>query len=76
MKLFLECAFVPLPSVTDKSEFNSDYSFQLAIVIHLFIYVSMEKNYVPAMCGIFLWLYILLARPLLTLKVQIIWGSE
>ena len=41
MQLFLEYAFVLLPSTADRSEFTLDYSLQLAIVICL--YASMEK---------------------------------
>lgn len=41
MKFFLECTFVFLPSVGDKSEFTSTCTLQLASVVCL--YDSMEK---------------------------------
>jgi hypothetical protein len=40
-KLFLECAFVSLPGLTDTGEFTSDYLIQLAIMRW---YVSLEKH--------------------------------
>lgn len=41
MALFLECVFILLQGITEKSEFISDYSLQLAIVI---VYVPLWKN--------------------------------
>lgn len=42
-RLCLERDFVPLPGIVDRSEFTSDYSTQLDIVICL--YASMEKHF-------------------------------
>jgi hypothetical protein len=36
------CAFLPLPGIVDRSEFTSDYSLQLAIIICF--YASTEKH--------------------------------
>ena len=40
-EMFLECAFVPLPGVADRSEFTSDYSLQLLL---LSAYMPFWKN--------------------------------
>ena len=40
MELPLECAFVPLPGVADRSGFTLDYSLQLPIVVR----VPLQKN--------------------------------
>lgn len=43
MALFLECVFILLQGITEKSEFISDYSLQLAIVI---VYVPLWKKHI------------------------------
>lgn len=42
MNMFLDCAFVSLLGIENRSEFTSGNSFQLAIAIYL--YDSMGKN--------------------------------
>lgn len=45
MQLFLECIFVPFPSVANRNEFISDYSLQLTVVICL--YASWKNMFLP-----------------------------
>lgn len=45
--IVLGTCFIPLPDVTDKSEFSSDYTSKLAIDICL--YSSMENMFMPHM---------------------------
>lgn len=55
MKLFLDCAFMSLLGIENRSEFTSGNSFQLAIVIYL--YDSMEKRALATCCLVFDCLY-------------------
>ena len=43
-KGYLECVFMLLPGVADRSECTSDYSLLLAAVIQLNVYIPLWKN--------------------------------
>lgn len=60
MELLMDCAFVPLPGIVDRSEFTSDFSLQLQL---LFVYASMPLVYV---------IIHFTQVTLLTLRVQIV----
>jgi hypothetical protein len=44
VELFLECVFMPLPGVAERSELPSDYSLLFAAVIQLHVYMPLFKK--------------------------------
>jgi hypothetical protein len=56
MKLFVKCAFVPLPGGADQNDFTSDYSLHLAVVIYLCLQAKIMLLW--AMCSLPLSMYI------------------